>query len=165
MSRSWEKLSPEVTILFNPAFTSLLICTGILEYNQGKKSEAPFIFPFLLLPLILHPPTRRNLPSTSRSTFTAWITKEDNASIKLGFANRAKSMTPFVKDALLFAMKNRRLNINPNGMIEVTSIIKFSETNSTDEVIECVRKAKFCGKWFSKIGSLDTAMALLGVQP
>jgi hypothetical protein len=105
------------------------------------------------------------LPRSSRTAFSAWITKEENAAIKVGFANRAKNMAPYVKDALLFALKNDRLSINPNGMIMIPSDTKLSVQNSTEEVRDCVRAAKLCGRWFSTIGDLKTAMALLGVQP
>jgi hypothetical protein len=165
MLRSWEKRSPEVAALFNPAFTSLLVCTALLEFKRDEEREAPYVFPFILLPLILHPQTRMKLPSSSRTVFSAWITKEENAAIKVGFAERAKNMAPYVKDALLFALKNNRLSINPNGMIVIPSDTKLSVPNSTAEVSDCVRAAKLCGKWFSTIGDLKTAMALLGVQP
>ncbi len=165
MLRSWEKRSPEVAALFNPAFTSLLVCTALLEFKKDDECEAPYVLPFILLPLILHPQTRMKLPRSSRTAFSAWITKEENAAIKVGFADRAKNIAPYAKDALLFSLKNDRLSINPNGMIVIPSDTKLSVPNSTAEVSDCVRAAKLCGKWFSTIGDLKTAMALLGVQP
>lgn len=165
MLRSWEKRSPEVAALFNPAFTSVLICTALLEFKKGNECEAPYALPFILLPLILHPQTRMKLPRSSRTTFSAWITKEENAAIKVGFAVRAKNMAPYVKDALLFALKHKRISIDSNGMIMMTSDTKLSVSNSTAEVSDCVRAAKLCGKWFSTIGDIETAMALLGIQP
>lgn len=165
MLRSWGKRSPEVAALFNPAFTSLLVCTALLEFKKDDECKAPYELPFILLPLILHPQTRVKLPRSSRTAFSAWITKEENAAIKVGFANRAKKMAPYIKDALLFALKNDRLSINPNGMIVIPSDTKLSVPSSTEEVGDCVRAAKLCGKWFSTIGDLKTAMALLGVQP
>lgn len=165
MLRSWEKRSPEVASLFNPAFTSLLVCTALLEFMKEDEYKAPYALPFILLPLILHPQTRMKLPRSSRTAFFAWITKEENAAIKVGFANRAKNMAPYVKDALFFALKNNRLSINQDGMIEIPSDTKVSVPTSTAEVSDCVRAAKLCGKWFSTIGDLKTAMALLGVKP
>ncbi|MBN2642086.1 MAG: hypothetical protein JXR78_10550 [Victivallales bacterium] len=165
MLRSWEKRSPEVAALLNPAFTSLLVCKALLEFKKDDECEAPYALPFILLPLILHPQTRLKLPRSSRTAFSAWITKEETAAIKVGFAGRAKNMAPYVKDALLFSLKNNRLSINSNGMIVIPSDTKLSVPNSTAEVIDCVRAAKLCGKWFSTIGDLKTAMALLGVQP
>ena len=165
MLRNWEERSPEVAALFNPAFTSVLIYTALLEFKNNGHCEAPYALPFVLLPIVLHPQTRKKLPRSSRTAFSAWITKEENAVIKVGFAGRAKNMAPYVKDALLFSLKNNRLSIQSDGMIEILSNTKLSVPNSTAEVCDCVRAAKLCGKWFSRIGDLKTAMALLGVQP
>lgn len=165
MLRNWEKRSPEVAALFNPAFTSLLICTALLEFKNGDECEAPYVFPFILLPLILHPKTRMKLPRSARTAFSSWITNEENTAIKVGFADRAKNMAPYIKDALLFALKNDRLLINSNGMIVISSDTRISVPCTTEEVRDCIRAAKLCGKWFSTIGDLKTAMALLGVQP
>ncbi len=65
MLRNWEKRSPEVAALFNPAFTSLLVCTALLEFKANNECKAPYAFPFILLPLILHPQTRVQFPRGS----------------------------------------------------------------------------------------------------
>jgi hypothetical protein len=36
---------------------------------------------------------------------------------------------------------------------------------STDEVRNCVKRARFVGKWLAESGSSDTVMAILGVRP
>lgn len=114
MLRNWNERSPEVAALFNPAFTSALIYTALLEFKKNDSCEAPYAFPFVLLPIVLHPKTRKKLPRSSRTAFSVWITNEDNAGIKVEFAERAKQLTPYVKEALLFSLQNNRLSINPN---------------------------------------------------
>ena len=136
-----------------------------MKFDKDGECKAPYAFPFIVLPLILHSKTRMKLPKSSRTTFSAWITKEENASIKVDFADRAKNMAPYIREALLFGMKYKRLSINLDGMIVLTSKTKSSIPGATIEVKDCIRTAELCGKWFSTMSDLESPMILLGIQP
>lgn len=165
MLRNWENRSQEVAALFNPAFTSLLICNSIKEFKKNGECKAPYAFPFILLPIVLHPHTRIKLPRSAKTAFSTWILKKENATIKSGFAGRAKNMVPYVKESLLFALKNNKLSITNDGMIILCEEIKIPTQTLTQEINDCIRASTLCGKWFSKISDLKTVMTLLGIQP
>jgi hypothetical protein len=139
--------------------------TSLDAYTQNVNEGAPYAFPFVMLPLILHKPTREAFPRSSRTTFSAWITNADTSIAKIGFAERAKSMAPYVKEALAFAMQHNSIFVSESGRLKTSNPIPKSFPDATQDVNECVRAALMCGKWFSMVGDFKTAMALLGVKP
>ncbi len=163
--KEWAKRSPEIAALLNPAFCEFILSTGINEYTKHVNDGAPYAFPFLLLPLVLHKTTRQLFPRTSRTLFSAWITNAKSASAKIGFAERANNMAPYVKEALIFAMQNNRIYVTDSGRLKTSNPALKSLPNATKEVNECIRAAVMCGKWFFMVGDFKTAMALLGVKP
>ncbi|MRR07788.1 MAG: hypothetical protein EG828_12810 [Deltaproteobacteria bacterium] len=163
--KEWANRPPEIAALLNPAFCGLLLSIGLGEYTKNFSDGAPYAFPFVMLPLVLHKPTRQMFPRSSRTAFSAWITNSDTAIVKIGFAERAKNMAPYVKESLAFAMQNNRVYVTESGRLKATNPVPKSFPNATQEVNECVRASVMCGKWFSMVGDFKTAMALLGVKP
>lgn len=162
--KDWANRPPEIAALLNPAFCGFLLSTGLNEYNKNVDKGAPYAFPFVMLPLVLHRPTRERFPRSSRTAFSAWITNADTAIAKIGFAERAKNMAPYVKEGLTFAMQNNSIYVTESGRLKTTPA-KKSFPSATQEVNECIRASVMCGKWFSMVGDFKTAMALLGVKP
>jgi hypothetical protein len=162
--KDWANRPPEIAALLNPAFCGFLLSTGLNEYNKNVDKGAPYAFPFVMLPLVLHKPTRERFPRSSRTAFSAWITNADTAIAKIGFAERAKNMAPYVKEGLTFAMQNNSIYVTESGRLKTTPA-KKSFPSATQEVNECIRASVMCGKWFSMVGDFKTAMALLGVKP
>lgn len=163
--KKWANRSPEVAALLNPAFCGLLISVGLDEYLKSKEDGAPYVFPFIMLPLVLHKPSRHLFPRTTRTAFSTWITNADTARAKIGFAERSKNMVPYVKEALIFSIQNKYIHVTDSGLLkpQVQSPQDFS--NATPEVKECIRASKMFGKWFSMVGDFKTVMALLGIRP
>ena len=117
--KEWANRPPEIAALLNPAFCGLLISTALDTYTQNTIEGAPYAFPFVILPLILHKPTRQAFPRSSRTAFSTWITNADTAAIaKVGFAKRAKNMAPYVKEALTFAMQHNSIYVTESGLLE-----------------------------------------------
>ena len=163
--KEWVNRPPEIAVLLNPAFCGFLLSTGVDEYTKKIDEGAPYAFPFVMLPLVLHKPTRQRFPRSSRTVFSAWITNADTAVAKIGFSERAKNMAPYVKEALAFAIQNNSIHVTESGLLKTTNPVPKSFPNATQEVNECVRASVMCGKWFSMVGDFKTAMALLGVKP
>lgn len=163
--KKWTNRSPEVAALLNPAFCGLLISVGLDEYLKNVEDGAPYAFPFIMLPLVLHKPTRLIVPRTSRTAFSTWLTNIDTARVKMGFAERAKNMVPYVKEALIFSIQNKNIYVTDSGLLKSQFPLPQVFSNATPEVKECIRTSKMFGKWFSMVGDFKTAMALLGVRP
>lgn len=163
--KEWTQRPTEIAALLNPAFCGFLIMISLDAYTKIVDKGAPYIFPFIMLPLVLHQPTRLAFPKTTRTAFSTWITKADSAFAKVGFAERARNMTPYVKEALTFAMQHNSICLTESGLLKTLPPVRKSLPNATEEVKECIRAATMCGNWFSKVGDFKTAMALLGVKP
>ncbi len=61
----------------------------------------------------------------------------------------------------------RFLNISSSRIMAAPrprSMARFLK-ESSDEVQDCMAKAKFVGKWFASSGDYTTVMTLLGVMP
>lgn len=75
--KDWANRPPEIAALLNPAFCGFLISTGLDAYTKNVNEGAPYAFPFVMLPLILHKPTRQIFPRSYRTAFSTWITNAE----------------------------------------------------------------------------------------
>ena len=166
--RPWHKRSPEEANLLNPAFLSVILQRCINTYSDTVRSNAPYVLPFLVPPMVLHKRTRDALPRSIKTTFSTWVTQIQGSHAKIGYPERTSSIVPYVKEALTFAIANNLIVIDNDGSLRANQQIRVptsSDDTVTDEVIMCFKKADFCGRWFAKAGKIETVMALLGVKP
>lgn len=165
--KKWNERSPEVATLLNPAFCGLLLYLGVKAYSQEINEGVPYAFPFIMLPLVLHKQTRDNLPRSVSTTFSSWITKEKNILVKANFPKHASHLSPYIKEALIFAVNSEALQIMEKGQLMVTNKkvkVKESDFLPTKEVEDCMKKSTMCGKWFARTRDFKTSLALLGVK-
>ncbi|KKG03534.1 three component ABC system middle component [Methanosarcina mazei] len=165
--RPWDERSTEETNLLNPAFLSIISYQCIKGYNETEGKKAPYVLPFLVTSLILHKRTRESLPRSISSHFTTWITQTEGAQAKIGYADRTRSIVPCVKEALTFGLANQLFTISDDSFETNQNISVTSHLNNgaTEEVIDCFKKAYFCGRWLARAGKIETIMSLLGVKP
>ena len=126
----------------------------------------PYLLAFLVLPVVLHKPTRSELPRAVSTSLASWL--EEHGEITLRFPDRARSLTPFTKEAILFAVTRETLSVSLEGALSFGSTTPNTKkflASTTDEVRDCLVKAKFVGRWFAKAGTAPTVMALWGVAP
>ena len=163
---SWTERSREETRLFNPGFLSLLIWSATTGYREVTGEGLPFELAFVALPASLHKPTRQALPRSPRTSLAAWL--EENTYFRVGFAERAKGLAPFVREAILFGSIHGLIAVSEGGRIMASSqprSLSRYRREATEEVRDCIRRAEFVGKWFGAAGTPTTVMALWGVVP
>jgi len=166
--RAWECRSAEEANILNPPFIGGLCFEVIREYCNNAKKEAPYILPFLTVPLILHKKTRESLPTTIRTTFVSWALSSTGTQVKTKYFAHTKALVPVIKEAVSFIIKNGFLSITQRGNFELglkNKLLKQIPPDFTDEVNDCFKRAAFCGRWFAHAGKIETIMALLGVKP
>lgn len=165
--KKWEERSIEIATLLNPAFCGYLLSLGIKGYTEQAQENAPYVFPFIMLPLVLHKPTREKLPKkVGRKTFLTWIDEQEIIDIvKIDFAERAKNLVPYVKEALLFAIKHNIIELTNAGMLisKNENINTRRYINKTEEIEECIEISEKCGKLIAKAGNFNMVMISLGV--
>jgi hypothetical protein len=154
----------EELALFNSAFLAVMVRRAAEEHESRSGGRAmPAVLSYLIVPLALHGPTRRALPSNVRSQMGEWIHSHPEASLGLG--ERAQALRPLVSDGLQLGLRHglvssgesglraNRLRRRPRGMVR------------TEEVDECIEMAGFLGRWFSEQPDPITTLALWGLRP
>lgn len=154
----------EERALFNAAFLALLVRRATDEHERRSGGRPfPTMLAYLALPLALHGPTRRQLPSNVTAQMGEWIHAHPDAAAGLG--DRARALRPLVSAGLRLglaqgvltadagALRANALPRRPRGMARST------------EVDQCIDKAGFLGRWFSEQPDPVTTLALWGLRP
>ena len=158
--------SIEEARLFNPGFLSLLVWSATRSYEAETGDSFPFELTFVALPIALHKRSRDLLPRSTRTSLTAWL--EENPELRVGFADRARGLAPFVREAVLFGTIQGLVSIGEDGRLIAAdrprTLTQYLRSSS-DEVRDCEKRSGFLGKWLGTAGTPTTVMALLGVAP
>lgn len=163
---SWAARSREEANLLNPPFCSLLLILAAEHYQRASKDGLPYVYPFLILPLVLHKATRERLPKTTLKSLSTWI--EENPTLRALLPDNVRSLRPFVQEALLYALVHGCLRVDDEGgflLGKKPRGLSGYETGSSDEVRDCLKKSQFVGRWLATAGSVPTVMALWGIRP
>jgi len=162
------RVSAEYRALFNPAFCAVLLreaCSGAEAESKSRHVEPlSFAESFLVLPAVLHEPIRRELPKTIATTFAAWLA--ENPLLRSQFASIAAVTKEITKQGLLFGSTHGALSLEA-GKVRAAGSLKiqlsdFDEANS--EMGQCIRSARFTGRWLALAGDPTTLLALLGIR-
>ena len=163
---SWSRQTAEERSLLNPSFCGRLLWHASSAYENASQAPLPFDLAFLVLPVVLHRETRQSLPKTAKTSLAVWLDENPLSRSRVG--DRARTLAPFTKDALMFGgvhellrLKDGRITADVGWKKRIATDLK----DSTDEVRTCAKRAEFVGKWFAAAGSSDTVMAMFGVRP
>lgn len=160
----WDKRSPEIASLLNPAFCAVVLYSAVAEYQKKAKMGTPFPLLYLLLPIILHQRTRNRV--NSRVNMVVWLQRNPDALV--GFSERARSLVPFTNEAIEYLLFQQTVSID-NGEIVVQKPLSKSgidKLTATDtEISDCVIKATHVGRWFSNMRAEENIYASWGVKP
>jgi hypothetical protein len=95
-----------------------------------------------------------------------WL--DDNPLIRAQLAERARTLVPYSREALLFGgtlgfltVSEDRVSAEQGWKRKISAELR----RSSDEVRSCAKRADFLGRWFARAGSPATVMALMGVRP
>ena len=162
----WMDRSHEERALLNPSFISLLFWHATSAHMAEGGVGLPFSTAFLILPMILHRETRESLPKTVTTSLPIWL--NENQLVRTRLAERARTLVPYTKEALMFGGMRGFLKVSADAVSAEQGWkrkISAELRRSTDEVRSCAKRADFLGRWFARSGSPATAMALMGVRP
>ncbi|MBO6522566.1 MAG: hypothetical protein JJ971_01960 [Balneolaceae bacterium] len=164
--KKWKQRVKEEANLLNPAFLNVLFISAIKGYQEKNGEGLPYLYLFLIPPIVLHKSTRELLPRTIRTSLFTWL--YENQKVKVSFFKRVASLKPFIQEAILFGVRANAIEIKENGMIisqtPSNAINKIFRTE-TEETKKCINEAKFLGKWFAGAGDVKTVLSLWGIRP
>lgn len=162
----WADRTSEERALLNPAFCSQLLWQASLGYSLAVGQGLPFEQAFVVLPFVLHSPTRAALPRDARTSLAVWLARNPLARGKI--VERARLLVPFTREALIFGSVHRLLELaqgRVHSRSEWAGRLSAALDDATDDARDAAKRAEFVGRWLAKAGNSATVLALLGVRP
>jgi hypothetical protein len=164
-SLPWAERPPEEARIFNPAFCGELLGRTVCEYHRNRQASLNVATAFLILPLILHRPTREALPGRANVAFAGWVA--DRAALLAGLPERSRRLRPVSREALSFSLGHQLLAFEGGGLVPgarpVRSNTRFAV--STDEVNAARSAAGLLGRWFAGQGTQASILQGMGIAP
>lgn len=157
----------EVARLLNPCF-----CAAMLQRTvEGFKSEEPrkpmpLLLVYLVLPLILHEPTRESMPTSKATKFSTWVMQHPQ--VRSGLPERITALLPFTTSALGVLVRTGVLTLGKAGElarspVRVVGVTTYPKASAS--VGECWSKALLLGKMMTSTPRPATIWISLGVRP
>lgn len=163
----WLQRPVEEANLFNPPFLCALVHEFLKQYTKVQSKGAPLTIVIITIATTLHRDSRERLPNRTVTPVYAWL--QDNEDLLIGFAERAKNIAPYVKEAILFGMATNTLEAGEGhsllpGTVKAIFPKSFSETTTT-ETKAIIDRTRFMGRWLPNSGSELSITAAWGVKP
>jgi len=153
--------------LLNPAFSGLVVLRSSITYYKETTKGLPFIYAFLVLPLVLHAETRERIPHSIATALTTWT--ERNSDLVAGFGRHAKELGPATREGLIYLAASKVVNFDEDGalnpLLQDRVIKRQMAEIDPSEAAECINRAAFIGRWLSSAGTIPTVLTALGVRP
>lgn len=167
MIQEWTERPVEEANLFNPAFLCALSYEFIKAYEKEEAEGASLLLIIVALSVCLHTKSRERLPSTTISFFYGWL--QQNEDLLVGFPERAKNLAPYIKQAIMFGIKMKKLKVgNGHCVVLAEGKATFSKTflaETNYETKNIVESCRLLGRWFAKSGTENSIAAAFGVKP
>jgi len=159
----WTDRPPEVAYSLNPAFCGMAVRECVAEYAKAAGRAMPCSLPYLALPMVLHKKTRESMPSTVRKRMHPWLA--ENQWARLGFDLRARAMVPFTREALIFLIRSGVITVTPAGNLASSAEDAAGSGGGSPEVLDCAKKARIAGRWFTPYDNPAEIFRMWGVKP
>jgi len=157
---SWTQRPQAGAAFLNPALLAAVTATAARDYEREASGRLmPWPMAFVVAPLVLHRPTRRALPTSTRTHLPNWVA--DHPALVAGLAARSTSLTPAVREGLRFGLRHQMLTIEQGSL---KSRIP-SKSRTEGELSDLIKAASLIGRWTAKSDNPSTVFALLGVRP
>ncbi|MGX9181559.1 three component ABC system middle component [Mesorhizobium sp. BHbdii] len=164
-SLAWRDRPPEEAALLNPAFCGELIARATKDYERIRAAAFPLPLGFVVLPLVLHPPTLAVLPGRANTTFATW--SADNEALLAELPERTLRLRPISREALLFLAQHRALTVDAEGLRTGAKPMRLTAKTvaTTPDVDDIRRAAGLLGRWFANQGAPVQILQTMGVTP
>jgi Family of unknown function (DUF6521) len=159
--RPWNERSIEQAGLFNPAFLAAVLASA----SRGAEEHEGLAWPlsFLVVPLVLHRPTREALPRGVTTSLPVWIERVPEA--RVGFAQRARDLAPFTREGARLGLRAGSLELAGDRLRRGTIRRRTRAVRASAERDDCLTRAEFVGRWLAGSGDVVTVFGLFGVRP
>src|SRR5258707_981336 len=115
LMKPWSARPKEEAFLLNPAFCSCTLASSICGYSSVRPRGMPFVLSFIVLPLVLHKPTRERLPRDTRTSMPAWLL--ENSEARVLFYERTIRLKPYTQETILFGGSSNWISLDGGGFL------------------------------------------------
>ena len=154
---AWNHRPQIEATLLNPALLAVLLAGAAGDYD-ASGAGMPWPLAFLVLPLVLHRPTRTALPRDTRTHLSTWIRRQPV--LRAGFPERAASIVPRTREGIRFGLRAGILSFDGANLLG-----NLTAEPAPGELGQLIRSARLVGRWLAKSDQASTPFALLGVAP
>jgi hypothetical protein len=162
--KPWKKRPIEEANLFNPAFCGEVLRRAIGIYNGNSQNTFPYPLVFLVLPIVLYRKTREVISPRTQEQLHVWL--QNNPSVRVGFAERAKSLVPITNESLNFLLQINNVILDDTaGLCLRYNLRQIRPPLGDEEIRDCFKKGEIVGRWFARAGSVANIYTMWGVKP
>jgi hypothetical protein len=147
----------------NPAFCSLVLRAFAEGYVQADPAGVPLALVLLPVPLVMTKEIADTLGSTNVNTgLLPWVS--NNPQVTIGFSQRVTNTAHYSREALLFGLRQRIVDINESGrVVPITDgLAKKPAFPVSTEPGRAMSLARRLGVWAGQVGSPETVFVSLG---
>jgi hypothetical protein len=162
VSPSLDRRPAEREALLNPAFIALVLSQAAAGHTRRTKLPMPLSLSFLVVPIVLHAPTRAALPRKVTTKPGSWL--EQQPLLRAGFAGRARTTSPAVRAGLREGLRAGALALSGEGVIGKPPR-RRAAVSLSEEAEEILKRAEFAGGWLGLAGSPVGTYAMWRVRP
>ena len=164
-SLPWAQRPVEEARVFNPAFCGELIGRTVGEYHRTRQAALSMVTAFLVLPLVLHRPTREALPRRADTAYGGWVAR--HSALLAELPGRTRRLRPISRESLLFAVRHQLLLFEGGGLLPGAKPVRLPTrlAVSTDDVNAARSAAGLLGRWFAGQGTQASILRGMGVAP
>ncbi|HTA37773.1 MAG TPA: three component ABC system middle component, partial [Candidatus Acidoferrales bacterium] len=146
----------------NPAFITLILRNICAAFEGDEESPLPFIYAFVLPPLILNSDIRLALPQRANALFSNWAL--DNRSVLVGFGQMARDIEPLVRRSLLWGIRRGVLILGSDGLRSIDKKELRVKEPKYSELMNLAAAASLVGRWVRKASVVEVCN-MLRVSP
>ncbi len=124
-----------------------------------------FVLAYLVLPVVLHEPTRETLPSSNKTKLSTWIMRHPE--VRAGLPERCQALLPFTTSALSFLLGSKAVTVDERGFLSIGNITLRGVTSFpklSSEVGRCWSRALLLGELFGSVPRPSRVLISLGVR-
>lgn len=158
-----RRIPADAAALFNPAYCAAILHRVSSGYQTAAGRGLPYALAFIALPVVLHSASVERLPSSSKTRLHNWLL--GNPEVLIGFAERSKSLAPFVREAVEFGLQARVLQLVEPDLLAPFTSSQVGKWEKMPYNLLTAKKAVVLGKLLSHIREVPTVFTLFGIRP
>jgi hypothetical protein len=143
--------------MLNPAFIAIIITASTDAYQKEANKGMALTMLSVVTPLVLHEPTRVELPTSIRTHMTRWAHR--NPELRNGVAIRARGLAPTIREGVRFGLRQGAFEF-VNGRLECNIRVGPKPRSAA----RYIKSAALVGRWIARTGE-GTTLAVFSVSP